>query len=261
MSTCSQLWLSDALTLTPPCLFYSSLLLDISKPSSSLSVATRTPFLVGVLGALHDALSRSCRSAITDDAVKLASVAVEALDKLWHTATWSENPCYAYVCALCSLVAAETKRLGPEFDHSSSGSTLQAIMLKLSEHISTLSSPAAVTRSLLLLAMHLPIQRNVETNAALISRHIFDRMCHLQPAGQEGANDAIMLLPALARLGSRSPEAHAVVCKEVNSRLNHQLQVVMFLPEFSLHIDSFSQRSPSTTQRCGCSTMWLLLRR
>ena len=48
--------------------------------------------------------------------------------------------------------------------------------------------------------------------------------CHALPAGQEGVSDAAMLLPALARLGSRSPEAHAAVCAEVKQRLNHELQ-------------------------------------
>jgi hypothetical protein len=223
MDMTKDAWLADALTLTPPCLFFAPALLDLSKPSSSLSVATRTPFLVAVLDALTAALSRCCTAGSTCDAV-LAAVAVEALERLWHTSSWADKPCYAYVSALCATVAAEVKRLGAEFEHSSSGGTLQTILLKLLEHVDSLSSPSAVTRALLLLAMYLPIKRNVETNVAAITRLVFDRMCHSQPVGQEGVRDAAMLLPCLARLGSRSPEAYAVVCSEVKQRLNHERQ-------------------------------------
>ena len=229
MDICKHLWLADALTLSPPCLFFAPVLLHVSKPSSSLPVQTRTPFLVALLDALCSALSAVCTSGTAQhtavDPAALAAVAVEALEKLWHTVTWSHQACYAYVSALCAAVAAESKRLGAEFEHSSSGSTLHAILLKLLDHADSLSSPAAVSRALLLMAMHLPIKRNVETNVACITRLVFDRMCHTQPAGQEGVLDATMLLPALARLGSRSPEAHGMVCTQVKQRLNHELQV------------------------------------
>ena len=224
---CSDAWLADALTLTPPCLFFAPALLDISKPSSSLSVAARTPFLVAMLDALARALSRACMSGGAGGGVALAALAVEAIDKLWHTASWEAQACYAYVNAVAAAVAAETKRLGAEFESSSSGGTLQAILLKLLDHVDSLSSPAAVTRALLLLAMHLPLKRNLETNVAAITRYIFNRMCHAHPPGQEGVSDATLLLPALARLGSRSQDAHAVVCTEVKQRLNHELQVIV----------------------------------
>jgi hypothetical protein len=115
-----------------------------------------------------------------------------------------------------------------------------------------LSSPAAVTRSLLLLAMHLPIKRNLEANAATIIRLVLDRMCHTKPPGEEGINVAVMLLPAIARLGSRSPEAHAVVRKEVKQRLNHELQVAA--QAVSRDVCSTLHRSYSTTPPCACST-------
>jgi hypothetical protein len=177
-----------------------------------------------LLDALACALSRACISGTAGDGDALAAVSVDALEKLWHTVSWSEKVCYAYVSALASAVAAESRRLGADFEHSSSGGSLQAIMLKLLEHVDLLSSPAAMTRALLLLAMYIPIKRNVEANVTAITRHIFDRICHTQPAGQEGVNDAAILLPALARLGSRSPETHAAVCAEVKHRLNHELQ-------------------------------------
>ena len=224
MGMCKDAWLTDALSLSPPCLFFAPPLVDVSKAASSLTVEARTPFLVAVLDALNAALSRACMTGRASDGGALAAVAVDALEKLWHTASWSEAACYAYVAALSSAVAAESKRLGAEFEQSSGGSSLQAIMLKLLEHMNTLSSPAAMTRALLLLAIYIPIKRNVEANVTAITRHIFDRMCHAQPAGQEGVSDAAVLLPALARLGSRSPEAHAAVCAEVKQRLNHELQ-------------------------------------
>ena len=61
----------------------------------------------------------------------LAAVAVEALEKLWHTVSWGAKACYAYVSALCAVVAAEAKRLGAEFENSGSGGSLQSILLKL----------------------------------------------------------------------------------------------------------------------------------
>jgi hypothetical protein len=225
MSMCKDAWLADALTLSPPCLFFAPSLVDISKAASSLSVDTRTPFLVAVLDALNSALSSSCMSGASNGSAALAAVSVEATEKLWHTVTWSEKACYAYVAALSAAVASESKRLGAEFEQSSSGCSLQAIMLKLLEHVNALSSPAATSRALMLLAMYLPIKRNAEANVTAITRYIFDRMCHTQPAGQEGVCDAAMLLPALARLGSRSEEAHVAVCTEVQKRLNHELQV------------------------------------
>jgi hypothetical protein len=254
MDMCKDTWLSDALTLSPPCLFFAPTLLDLSKPSSSLTVDVRTPFLTALLDALSSALSRACMSRSCDTAL-LSSVAVEALDKLWHTVSWSPQASYAYVSALCAAVAAEAKRLGADFEHSSSGSTLQNILLKLLDHVDTLSSPAAVTRSLLLLAMHLPIKRNLEANAATIIRLVLDRMTHAQPVGEEGINDAVMLLPAIARLGSRSPEAHAVVCKEVKQRLDHELQVAASgVQSMSRDTRSTLHRSHSTTPPCACST-------
>lgn len=225
MAMCKDAWLADALTLTPPSLFFAPSLVDVSKAASSLSVDNRTPVLVAVLDALNSALSRACMSGTADGGAALAAVSVEALEKLWHTVTWSEKACYAYVSALSAAVAAESRRLGAEFEHSSSGSSLQAILLKLLEQANSLSSPAATSRALLLLAMYVPIKRNVEANVTTITRYIFDRICHMHPAGQEGVNDAAMLLPALARLGVRSPEAHAAVCAEVQKRLNHELQV------------------------------------
>jgi hypothetical protein len=225
MGMCKDAWLSDALTLNPPCLFFAPSLVDISKAASSLSVEARTPFIVALLDALNTALSRLCLSGTADDSVALAAISVETLEKLWHTVSWSEKACYAYVSALSAAVAAETKRLGAEFENSSCGSSLQALMLKLLDQVNVLSSPAATSRALLLLAMHVPIKRNVEANVMAITRYIFDRICHSQPVGQEGVSDAAVLLPALARLGSRSPEAHIIVCNEVKKRLNHELQV------------------------------------
>jgi hypothetical protein len=235
MRMCKDAWLTDALSLSPPCLFFAPALVDVSKAASSLTVEARTPFLVALLDALNAALSRACMTGRASDGAALAAVAVDALEKLWHTASWSEAACYAYVAALSSAVAAESKRLGAEFEQSSGGSSLQAIMLKLLEHMNTLSSPAAMTRALLLLAMYIPIKRNVEANVTAITRHIFDRMCHLHPAGQEGVSDAAVLLPALARLASRSPEAHAAVCAEVKQRLNHELQASARLRGGSAH--------------------------
>lgn len=163
-------WLSDARSLSPPCLFFASPLVDVSKAASSLTIETRTPFLVALLEALNAALFRACMTNTAGDGAALAAVAVDALEKLLNTASLSEAACYAYVAALSSAVAAESKRLGAEFEQSSGGSSLQAIMLKLLEHVNTLSSPAAMSRALLLLAMYIPIKCNVEANFTAITR-------------------------------------------------------------------------------------------
>ena len=74
-----------------------------------------------------------------------------------------------------------------------------------------------------------------------------------------------VLLPALARLGSRSPEAHGVVCTQVKQRLNHELQVIhvtsphAHLPPRRVSAAraraySFACRSRTTIPPCACST-------
>ena len=72
MDMCKDTWLSDALTLIPPCVFFGI------PPSLTFQsrrvVGVRTPFLTALLDALSSALSRACMSRSCDTAL-LSSVA------------------------------------------------------------------------------------------------------------------------------------------------------------------------------------------